>query len=152
MTTRSAREAWRAILDLVFEGEAQGRIQQACAALGVSPGALKALFHLRPAEGVPMRDLAQHWGCDASYVTTLADALEERGLAVRRSHPTDRRVKMLVLTARGRAARERGLELLYQPPRCFGALTPAEQRQRRDLLARVAAADPGLPGHRTAAS
>ena len=57
--------------------------------------------------GLRMSDLAETWGCDASYVTTLADGLQERGLAERRPHPTDRRVKTIVLTPEGRAKRER---------------------------------------------
>jgi DNA-binding MarR family transcriptional regulator len=120
---------------------------EASAAVGISPGLLKTLFHLEPGEGVPMRELVDYWRCDASYVTSLADALETRGLVERRPHPTDRRVKMIVLTPEGVAARQRALGILYQPPPSFGALTPAEQRQLRDLLRKVASADSQLsPG------
>jgi DNA-binding MarR family transcriptional regulator len=146
MSTRAGREAWRTIFRLLFDGQAHSRMIEASAAVGVSPGLLKALFHLEPGEGVPMRDIADHWRCDASYVTTLADALEERGLATRRPHPTDRRVKMIALTEDGVAARERALELLHEPPPSFGALTAAEQRHLRDLLQKVADADPELAG------
>ena len=91
-----------------------------------------------------MGDLAEHWGCDASWVTNLADGLQERGLAERRPHPTDRRVKTIVLTEEGRARRERALELLAEPPSAFAALSAAEQRQLRDLLKKLTAADPEL--------
>jgi DNA-binding MarR family transcriptional regulator len=91
-----------------------------------------------------MGDLAEHWGCDASYVTALADGLEERGLVERRPHPTDRRVKTIVLTSEGRARRDRALELLSEPPSAFASLDRTELRQLRDLLGKLVAADPEL--------
>jgi DNA-binding MarR family transcriptional regulator len=138
MITGAGREAWRTIFELLLEGQAHGRMGEACSVVGVSPGILKTMFHLEPGRGVPMRDLAGFWGCDASYVTSLADALEERGLAERRPHPSDRRIKMIALTRKGVAARERAFEVLYEPPGSFEALTGAEQRQLRDLLRKVA--------------
>jgi DNA-binding MarR family transcriptional regulator len=150
--TKAAREAWRTIFDLLFRGEAHTRFTDAAAAVGISPGVLKSLFHLEPGTGIPMRELADHWGCDASYVTSVTDVLEERGLARRWPHPTDRRVKMIVLTEAGVAARKRAFDLLYDPPPAFAALTGAEQRQLRDLLAKVASADPGLASSRVAAT
>jgi DNA-binding MarR family transcriptional regulator len=144
----AAREAWKTMVDLLFSGQVHGRMGEACGAIGVPPGAMKILFHLEPGEGVPMRELAEHMGVDASYVTGLADALEERGLVERRPNPNDRRVKMLVLTDAGVAGRQRASELMYQPPESFNALTAAEQRDLRDLLRKVADADPALAGER----
>jgi DNA-binding MarR family transcriptional regulator len=142
MGERAGQEAWRSMLDLLFSGQVHGCMQKACGAVGLSPGAMKTLFKLEPGAGIPMRDLADHWGFDASYVTSLADALEERGLVERRPHPTDRRVKMLVLTDKGVEARERARQLLDEPPPSFAALTVAERRQLRDLVRKVADADP----------
>jgi DNA-binding MarR family transcriptional regulator len=131
---------------LFMEGEAHDRVHRICTELELSPPLLKAFVHLGTLDdaGLRMSDLAEHWGCDASYVTTLADGLQERGLAERRPHPTDRRVKTIVLTAEGRATRERALELLSEPPSAFTALNAAEQRQLRDLLRKLVAADPEL--------
>ena len=42
-------------------------------------------------EPMSMSALADRLGIDASYVTTIADQLEERGLIERQPHPTDRR-------------------------------------------------------------
>jgi DNA-binding MarR family transcriptional regulator len=143
VATKAGREAWQTITRLLF-GQGHERMAEASEAEGLSPGLLKTLFHLAPGDGEPMRDLADHWRCDASYVTSLADALEERGLVERRPHPTDRRVKMIVLTEEGVAVRERAFELLSEPPPSLGALTAAEQRELRDLLRKVADADPHL--------
>src|SRR6266550_8777798 len=85
----AGREAWRTMVDLLFSGQVHGRMGEACGAIGVAPGPMKILFHLEPDQGTPMRDLADHMGVDASYVTGLADALEERGLVERRPHPTE---------------------------------------------------------------
>jgi DNA-binding MarR family transcriptional regulator len=132
---------------LFMEGEAHDRVHRICTELGLSPPLLKAFVHLGTVDsrgGLRMSDLAESWGCDASYVTALADGLQERGLAERRLHPTDRRVRTIVLTPEGRAKRERALELMSEPPSAFTALTSAEQRQLRDLLAKLVAADPEL--------
>jgi DNA-binding MarR family transcriptional regulator len=132
---------------LFMEGEAHDRVHRICTELELSPPLLKAFVHLGTVDadgGLRMSDLAESWGCDASYVTALADGLQERGLAERRPHPTDRRVRTIVLTPEGRAKRERALEMLSQPPSAFTALTGPEQRQLRDLLAKLVAADPEL--------
>ena len=54
-----------------------------------------------------MKELAQHMGRDASFITSVADTLERRGFARRAPSQRDRRVKNLVLTEEGIAAKER---------------------------------------------
>lgn len=132
---------------LLTEGEAHDRVHRICAELALSPPLLKALVHLGTLDdhdAFRMSHLAESWGCDASYVTALVDGLEERGLAGRRPHPTDRRVKTIVLTPEGHASRARAMELLSEPPSAFAALTAVERRQLRDLLRKLVAADPEL--------
>jgi len=129
---------------LLFEGEGRSRMQTACAMTGVPPGVLKTLIHLSPGAAIPMREIAQHFGVDSSYVTTLVDDLEANGLAERRPHPTDRRVKTIVLTPKGIDARQRIEELMYEPPKCFAALSVTEGTQLQRLLRKLAAADPSL--------
>ena len=126
---------------LMFNGEGRTRVNDICKEAGIPPSLMKTLFHLSPDEPFAMRELADHWGCDASYVTALVDGLEERGLAVRQPHATDRRVKTVALTAAGAEARQRLLDRMWEPPPSFGALNAAEARQLRDLLRKVAAAD-----------
>jgi len=137
----AARDAWRTMHWLLFEGEGRSRIQSACAMTGVPPGVLKTLIHLSPDAAIPMREIAQHFGVDSSYVTTLVDDLEAHGLAERRPHPTDRRVKTIALTPKGIEARQRIEKLMYDPPKCFAALSETERTQLRRLLRKLAAAD-----------
>jgi len=56
-------------------------------------------------EPAPMSELADAFACDRSYITSLADQLEERALAVR-TPGADRRIKLLELTEPGRALRD----------------------------------------------
>jgi MarR family transcriptional regulator, organic hydroperoxide resistance regulator len=60
-----------------------------------------------------MKAAADRMHCDASNLTGIVDRLEARGLVVRRSHSTDRRVKELVLTGAGERLRD---ELDKLPP------------------------------------
>ena len=82
-----------------------GVAQGIAAEFDIAPHDLLAMFKL---EGVlSMKELAQHMGCDASFVTSVADTLERRGFARREPSQRDRRVKNLVLTEEGIAAKER---------------------------------------------
>jgi DNA-binding MarR family transcriptional regulator len=75
-----------------------------------SAGELGLPVHLARAvlmlnEPAPMRVLAEQLSCDRSYITNLADQLEERGL-VERVPGDDRRVKLLALTPHGVSVRD----------------------------------------------
>ena len=106
--------------------------------------ALMTLLHGGPAR---MRDMAEHMACDASYITAVADRLEELGLAERRSAADDRRVKELVLTAKGEKVAARLHAIVADPPETLHTLSNTD----RDALARIVrklgdpSADPWLP-------
>jgi DNA-binding MarR family transcriptional regulator len=140
VTTTAGKEAWRLLHEIFFAGGVRDRLNEASASIGVSPGLMKALFFLNPDESVRMGDIAEHLSCDASYVTNLADMLEERGFAQRRPHPTDRRVKTLVLTPAGIAVKQQLFDIIYEPPAELDELSVTEQRELRDLLRKVAEA------------
>jgi DNA-binding MarR family transcriptional regulator len=135
--TPAAQEAWRYVAELLMSEEAQRRFHDACESIDVTPPQMKALMSLEPGAPQPMRALAERWHCDASWVTGIVDGLEERGYVQRQPHPTDRRVKVVALTTLGEKAKARLLERLYEPPPSFSALSPDEQVQLRDLLAKV---------------
>ncbi len=89
-------------------------------------------------EPVSMSGLAERLGIDASYVTAIADQLEERGLIARQPHPTDRRVKSLVLTDEGRRVRDQILVELWTTVRVLDGLTDPERQELRRLLDKAA--------------
>jgi DNA-binding MarR family transcriptional regulator len=92
---------------------------------------------LDPDEAMPMSALAERLFCDASNVTGLVDRLEARGLVERRTAEGDRRVKALTLTREGVELRDRVLAVMSEPPEAIAALTLADQRALRDILARA---------------
>lgn len=96
---------------------------------------MKAIHRLEGA--VTMKDLGQRLHCDPSFVTMIADALEQRGLAKREPNPADRRIKNLVLTPHGlevRATLEQ--ELLGRMP-WMRALSTEEREQLLRLVRKM---------------
>ena len=89
-------------------------------------------------EPKPMGELAKQLACDNSNVTWITDRLEERGLVERRPAPHDRRVKLLVVTERGRRLREEIEPRLAEPPPPIASLSREDQRTLRDILRRAA--------------
>src|SRR5579875_1881728 len=84
-----------------------------------------------------MKDLGTKLGCDPSFVTTIADALERRGLARREPSERDRRSKNLVLTPEGVTLRDRlCAEFAARAPWCT-ALDAAERRCLLDLARKM---------------
>src|SRR5277367_3345898 len=79
--------------------------QSIAADFGLTVSDTKALFLLEAP--LTMKELGLRMGCDPSFVTTVADALEKRGLARREPSQRDRRSKNLVLTDEGAALRLR---------------------------------------------
>ena len=96
------------------------------AGIGIAPPDLLAMFKLEG--GLAMKELALRLGCDASFITTIADNLEKRGFLRREPSLRDRRVKNLVLTDEGLAAKERLLaQLAVKMPWSY-ALNEEEQQ------------------------
>ncbi len=96
---------------------------------------LLAMFKMEG--GLAMKELAQRMGCDASFITTIADNLEKRGYVHREPSKRDRRVKNLVLTHDGIAAKERLLaQLAERMPWCY-ALDDEERRCFLTLLRKM---------------
>ena len=108
---------------------AHGLGQGIASDFGLTGSDSKALFLL----GTPltMKELGQRMGCDPSFVTSVADALEKHGLARREPSQRDRRSKNLVLTPEG--TRLRGLicgEISARAPWC----TTLDTSERQCLL------------------
>jgi DNA-binding MarR family transcriptional regulator len=102
---------------------------------GLAPHDLLALFKLDA--GLAMKELAQRMGCDASFVTAVADTLEKRGFVRREPGQRDRRIKNLLLTSEGIAAKERLMaQLAAKMPWCY-ALDDSERRCFLRLLRKM---------------
>ena len=84
----------------------------------------------------PMRDLADRLNCDRSYVTSLADQLEQRGL-VTRIVGEDRRVKLLALTETGVALRDRIARAVAERNMILVRLSDEERESLAPLLEKL---------------
>lgn len=104
---------------------------------GLTPPAALTLLKLRDDAPPPLNALAGALHCDASYMTAIADRLEERGLARRRVAPHDRRVKELVLTQRGIEARDRIRASFLVAPPGFDALSDEDLEALRRIAGRL---------------
>ncbi|MGH3738236.1 MAG: MarR family winged helix-turn-helix transcriptional regulator [Micromonosporaceae bacterium] len=115
----------------------RGHFGAAAAEAGLSGGPARALINI--SEPTPMRHLASDLACDPSNVTGIVDDLEQRGLVTREPDPGDRRIKLLVLTARGRQVREEFMDRINRTVPGVSDLTDEQRRTLRDLLREVVA-------------
>ncbi|HWD07998.1 MAG TPA: MarR family transcriptional regulator [Actinomycetota bacterium] len=117
-----AQVVWGQILDLAMHH--RRRFFEVLSDFGFTFGDFRALVVMEPGQPMPMGSLAQVWECDASNATWVVDRLEERGLVERRTLPTDRRVKTVVLTDIGVKTKAELFAALYRPPAEFLELDP----------------------------
>jgi DNA-binding MarR family transcriptional regulator len=122
----AASEVWALLLQ-VFGAERR-RLPAVAAELGLPEAQCQVLELLDPQAPVAMCRVAEALRCDPSNITGIVDRLQARGLVERRSDPRDRRVKKIVLTARGRDHRRLLVERLGEPPAEITALSLAEQQ------------------------
>lgn len=99
--------------------------------LGLPPHLARAVALL--STPAPMRDLADQLACDRSYITSVADQLEERGL-VERVPGEDRRVKLLELTDEGTRLREQLSTAVAERALVLRRLTASQRSTLRPLL------------------
>lgn len=83
------------------------------------------------------RELARRLHYDPSNITSLADSLEARGLIERRADKSDRRFRLLALTAAGEQLQSSLEARLAEPPAFLGRLTPSEQKELLELLSKL---------------
>lgn len=86
----------------------------------------------------PMCDLAESLTCDRSYVTSITDQLEELGLATR-VPGTDRRVKLLTLTDKGKKTRDKLSKIVNEKSLVSRKLTDTERATLEKLMNRLLA-------------
>src|SRR5262249_10837015 len=138
----SAAAVWNAMFDLLMRSAPQRT--RSLSRRGLTPNDARALFSL-DAEGRTMRALAEAWECDPSNATWIVDRLEKLGLAGRRPVPRDRRLKLVVLTPKGRRTRTELTREFHRPPPEIARLDPADLAALDRLLAKAAARGRATP-------
>jgi DNA-binding MarR family transcriptional regulator len=115
------------------------RLQHAMRPFHLLPPYALALAQIDGA--VPMKELGLKLGCDPSFVTAIADVLEERGLARREIDPTDRRSKNLVLTPKGATVRSTLQREFFADLPGIRQLDQHERRQFVELVRKMITAE-----------
>jgi len=131
------QQAWKLMLDLFLQQ--RGRMLSTAQEFGLAPQQAFAMMALTPEEPMSMTELAQALRCDNSNVTGIADRLEAAGLAERRPHPSDRRVKTLALTEHGTSVRRLYKDKLAHTPEAISGLSDEDAAALVDILGRAAA-------------
>src|SRR5262245_12737481 len=101
----------------------------------MSVAQVRALYELR--EPLSMRELAERLYLDPSNLTALVDKLEDLGLVERQADAGDRRVKRLVITAKGARVGDDIIGAVFDHSAVFAVLGEREQRELLDLLTRL---------------
>ena len=84
-----------------------------------------------------VKELAHAATIDAPAATVAVNDLEDRGLAVREIDPTNRRSKIVSLTAAGEAMVREIDEITDPAPEALAALDDTELKQLQSILVRV---------------
>jgi DNA-binding MarR family transcriptional regulator len=124
---------------LAFNGQRAGAgFASALEPLGLRPPHAMVMTLIDANPGITQQQLVAESRIDPSSMVALIDDFEERGLAKRRPHPSDRRKHAIHLTAKGtrtlarvrEAGRQAGDELLAR-------LEPGERQELQRLLAKL---------------
>jgi MarR family transcriptional regulator, organic hydroperoxide resistance regulator len=148
VASKAGTEAWTLLYELL---RAKPVLDEVASTFELSASQVSLLHTLEPKGAVTMVSLARALQCHDSNVTGLVDKLERRGLIERRGVPTDRRVKLISLTAAGEALRAKMLARLFEPPAFIAQMSEPDQRVLRGLMKRASqrvadtleASDPG---------
>ena len=130
-----ACDAWQLLMQLFFAQRAN--LPPLAAELELSPAQCHVLHLIEPGRPIPMGQLAETLSCDASNVTGLVNRLESRGLVRRRPSVTDRRVKVLELTATGARLRALLLDRMTTPPVTLERLSARDRQTLVRILTRL---------------
>jgi DNA-binding MarR family transcriptional regulator len=110
------------------------------APLELEPSQFAVLRGVGLDEGQSQQALAGRLRISPSRVVAIVDDLESRQLLERQPHPSDRRIRNLHLTTRGRELLDQATELVQEHEQRLGeALTVDERTQLLDLLDKLAA-------------
>jgi DNA-binding MarR family transcriptional regulator len=112
---------------------------------GITPVQYAALYAARRQPGLDQRTLAATIGFDTSTIGGVIDRLERRGWIERRASPSDRRVRLLMVTTAGEGLLDAVIPgMLKAQQRIVAPLPPAERPQFLAMLRTVVEANNDL--------
>lgn len=108
------------------------------AGLGLTPAEARTLVHASRAESSRQSMLAERMGVEAMTLSSYLDRLEARGLLRREPDPSDRRAKLVTITAEAEPVLEEIMRISAElRDDVSGSLTPAQVDELRDGLKRI---------------
>jgi len=131
-----ADEVWRALAALVIDNR-DGWKRAVIEQTGLPFSRIRILKRLsrRP---MTVKQVAHAAAMDAPATTVAVNDLEDRGLVVRETDPTNRRCKVVSLTDAGREMVQQ-IDMIDDPaPNVLGELDNAELKQLRSILTKLA--------------
>ncbi|HWV41733.1 MarR family transcriptional regulator [Pseudorhodoplanes sp.] len=109
-----------------------------CAAFDLTPVQYAALVAIADNEGIDATRLSAQIAFDRSTLGNVLERLETRGFVERYPSPDDKRIKLLKLTAQGRAvARRAEAPVSRAQERILAPLSPKDRRVFLELLAQL---------------
>ena len=131
-----ADEVWRAIASLVIDNR-DGWKRAVVDQTGLPFSRIRILKRLSR-QPMTVKQLAHAATMDAPAATVAVNDLEDRGLVVRETDPTNRRSKVVSLTGSGRAM-VRKIEAVHDPaPDVLAALDDDELKELKAIIDKLA--------------
>lgn len=118
----------------------EARLEAALDRVGLSLAKVGVLSQLAEStDPISLSELAERRACVRSNITQLIDRLEKDGLVRRRPDPADRRGVLAALTAAGKRAHARGVDVLEREQAAIaGALGQGDAASLRAALEALA--------------
>ncbi|KFG01859.1 hypothetical protein IQ62_05215 [Streptomyces scabiei] len=116
------------------------RLERALRSLDLTAAQHNTLQHVVWAPGISAAEIARRTGFTPQSMGAAVNALVDRGLLVRREHPSNRRTVQLAITDSGANLAERALDVVERlDMEALAVLAPAERDVIRSLLLRMLA-------------
>lgn len=116
------------------------RLERALRSLDLTAAQHNALQHVVWAPGISAAEIARRTGFTPQSMGAAVNALVDRGLLMRREHPSNRRTVQLAITDSGAHLAERALDVVeLLDMEALAVLAPAEREVIRSLLLRMLA-------------
>jgi DNA-binding MarR family transcriptional regulator len=130
-----ADDVWRTMAAVVFDNRDRWR-RDVVGATGLPFSRVRVLRRLAK-RAMTAKQIAEAATMDAPATTVAVNDLEDRGLVVRETDPTNRRCKLVSITDEGRKVVASIDEVEDPAPSPFAALTRPELETLEDILAKL---------------
>lgn len=134
----NADEIWRAMAAVVFDNRDAWK-REVIDTTGLPFSRIRVLRRLAK-RSMTAKEIAEAATMDAPATSVAVNDLEDRGLVVRQTDPSNRRCKVISLTDHGRRV-VANIEAVDDPaPAPFSSLTPAELKTLDAILSKLSKA------------